>query len=92
MHQRIAASKLRVNRACEDWFQEYEEYHRKDGQLVKERDDLLSATQKGIMMRRYARPVELHGTSTSYNPATIARRRPQQAQRLNPWTGQPVYG
>lgn len=92
MHERIAASKFRVNRDCTDWFEEYEEYHRKDGQLVKIRDDLLSATQKGIMMRRYARPVELQGTRYSFNSAQAKRRRPTQAPELNPWTGRPVYG
>ena len=27
-------------------------YHRKDGRVVKERDDLMSATRYGLMMRR----------------------------------------
>ena len=29
-------------------------YHRKDGLIVKERDDLMSATRYAMMMRRHA--------------------------------------
>ncbi len=29
-------------------------YHRKDGKVVKERDDLMAATRYGMMMIRYA--------------------------------------
>jgi hypothetical protein len=34
-------------------------YHRKDGQIVKLRDDLMSACRQAIMMRRFAKPVML---------------------------------
>lgn len=30
-------------------------YHRKDGQIVKLMDDILSATRYGIMMKRFAK-------------------------------------
>lgn len=40
-----------------DWLDEYRTYHRKDGQVVKEADDLLSATRYAWMMRRLARPL-----------------------------------
>lgn len=36
-------------------------YHRKDGRIVKECDDLLSATRYGLMMLRYARTSEQSG-------------------------------
>jgi hypothetical protein len=42
-----------------DWFQEYGQYHRKDGLIVKVHDDLMSATRIAHMMRRYARAVPL---------------------------------
>ena len=41
-----------------DWFEEIRIYHRKDGKVVKEYDDLMSATRYGIMMLRYARSVQ----------------------------------
>ena len=38
-----------------DWFEEFRTYHRKDGLIVKLRDDLMSASRIGVMMLRYAR-------------------------------------
>ena len=49
--------KWRVASHLADWFEEYRLYHRKDGLLVKERDDLLSSSRIAMMMRRYARPL-----------------------------------
>ena len=37
-----------------DWWEEFRLYHRKDGGLVKEGDDLMSATRYAIMMLRFA--------------------------------------
>ena len=37
-----------------DWFEEFRLYHRKDGKVVKEGDDLMAATRYGIMMLRFA--------------------------------------
>jgi len=37
-----------------DWFEEYLNYHREDGKLVKEMDDLVAATRYMRMMKRYA--------------------------------------
>jgi phage terminase large subunit-like protein len=42
-----------------DFFEEFRLYHRKDGQIVKERDDIISAIRIGVMMKRYAKPVSL---------------------------------
>lgn len=36
------------------WFDEFRTYHRKDGKIVKLKDDLLSASRYAYMMRRYA--------------------------------------
>jgi len=35
-------------------------YHRKDGRVVKENDDLLCATRYGVMMLRHARTPEAY--------------------------------
>ncbi len=43
-----------VFRHLEDWMSEFRLYHRKDGKIVKERDDLMSATRYAIMMKRFA--------------------------------------
>jgi hypothetical protein len=37
----------------DDWLEEYRLYHRKDGLLVKENDDALSASRYALMMRRH---------------------------------------
>jgi hypothetical protein len=37
-----------------DWFEEFRLSHRKDGRIVKERDDLMSATRYTVMMLRFA--------------------------------------
>lgn len=36
------------------WFEEFRLYHRKDGQIVKLRDDALCASRMAVMMRRFA--------------------------------------
>ena len=45
-----------------EWWEEFRLYHRKDGIVVKEHDDLMSATRIGVIQRRSARPVPLGGT------------------------------
>ncbi|KKK48751.1 hypothetical protein LCGC14_3141960, partial [marine sediment metagenome] len=40
---------------CTRWFEEMRLYHRKDGQIVKQYDDLMDATRYAFMMRRYAK-------------------------------------
>ena len=54
MLERMQTGRLMVAEHLTDWFDEFRLYHRKDGQIVKERDDLLSATRYGMMMKRYA--------------------------------------
>ncbi len=52
-----------------DWWEEFRLYHRKDGKVVKEFDDLLSATRYAWMMRRHAVPEggEEYGDERSYH-------------------------
>ncbi|MBN9461709.1 MAG: terminase [Burkholderiales bacterium] len=38
-----------------DWFSEYRTYHRKEGKIVKEHDDLMDAGRYGYVSRRFAR-------------------------------------
>lgn len=54
MLERMQTARLKVARHLHDWFEEFRLYHRKGGKLVKEGDDLLSATRYGIMMLREA--------------------------------------
>lgn len=51
-------SKWKVSRSCVCYLEERRLYHRKDGEIVKLRDDTLSAARYGMMMRRYFKPFE----------------------------------
>jgi hypothetical protein len=50
----MQTGRFKVFRQLTDWFAEKRHYHRKDGKIVKERDDLLSATRYAVMMLRFA--------------------------------------
>lgn len=52
MLERFQTRRLRVFSHLEDWFSEFRLYHRKDGIIVKEDDDILSATRYALMMLR----------------------------------------
>lgn len=54
MLDRMQSDRLKVFSHLADWFEEFRLYHRKDGKIVKLRDDLLSATRYGVMMIRHA--------------------------------------
>ncbi len=53
---RMETGRLKVFLHLLEWFDEFRLYHRKNGLIVKERDDLMSSTRYGIMMRRFAKP------------------------------------
>lgn len=55
MDERMTTGRYKVAAHLRDWFEEYRSYYRKDGKLVKIRDDLMSASRIGVMMKRYAR-------------------------------------
>ena len=54
MLDRMQTGRFKVFSNLEEWFEEFRLYHRVEGKLVKERDDLMSATRYGVMMRRFA--------------------------------------
>jgi phage terminase large subunit-like protein len=54
MDERMRTGRFKVAAHLTDWFQEYRSYHRKDGQIVKIKDDLMSATRIAVMMKRKA--------------------------------------
>lgn len=54
MFDRMQTGRFKVFDNLTDWFEEYRLYHRKDGKVVKLRDDLMSATRYGVMMIRMA--------------------------------------
>ncbi len=55
MLERMQTGRFKVFQHLQDWFQEFNLYHRKDGLIVKENDDLLSASRYALMMKRWAK-------------------------------------
>jgi phage terminase large subunit-like protein len=52
---RMKTGRFKVAAHLADWWEEFRLYHRKDGVIVKEGDDLMSATRYALMAIRYAR-------------------------------------
>ncbi len=55
MLERMQTGRFKVFSNCDDFFQEFRMYHRKDGKVVKKMDDILSAVRYGLMMKRKAK-------------------------------------
>jgi phage terminase large subunit-like protein len=55
MLERMQTGRFKVFSNLDDWFSEFRLYHRKDGKVVKEMDDLMSATRYALMMKRKAK-------------------------------------
>lgn len=56
MLDRMQTGRFKVFGTCGEWLEEFRLYHRLDGKIVKERDDLMAATRYGVMMMRFAVP------------------------------------
>ncbi|MGH8446876.1 MAG: terminase large subunit domain-containing protein [Solimonas sp.] len=54
MLERFQTGRLKVASHLNDWFEEFLMYHREEGKVVKEMDDLISATRYLLMMLRHA--------------------------------------
>lgn len=55
MLDRMITGRFKVFRTCGSFLEERRIYHRKDGKIVKERDDVISAARYAVMMKRFAR-------------------------------------
>lgn len=58
MLERMQTGRWLVFSHLKEWFEEFRLYHRKDGRVVKEYDDLMSASRYALMDIRFARPAE----------------------------------
>lgn len=54
MLQDMQTGKFKVFDHLNDWFEEFGTYHRLEGKIVAEDDDILSATRYAYVMKRYA--------------------------------------
>jgi Terminase RNaseH-like domain len=57
MLDRMESGRFKVFKHLNDWWEEFRLFHRKDGKVVKEGDDLMSATRYALMMLRYAQTI-----------------------------------
>jgi len=55
MLDRMLTGRFKVFKTCGAFLEERRIYHRKDGKVVKERDDVISAARYAVMMKRFAR-------------------------------------
>jgi phage terminase large subunit-like protein len=69
---RMQTGRFKVFAHLLDWWDEFNLYHRKDGLIVKENDDLMSATRYAVMMRRFAK-VKGQKPQRAFTP-TMARQ------------------
>lgn len=81
MLQRMQTGRLKIDETLTNWRDEFLTYHRKDGKITKQNDDLLCATRYGLMMLRYAQSKEtevyfsdrygrhVHGDNTTWMTA-----------------------
>lgn len=60
MLDRMQSGRFKVFKHLNDWWEEFRLYHRKDGKVFKEGDDLMSATRYGVMMLRHAQTATAH--------------------------------
>ena len=51
---RMQTGRFKVFSTCGEFLEERRMYHRKDGKVVKERDDTISAARYAVMMKRFA--------------------------------------
>ena len=54
MLDRMQSGRFKVFKHLNDWWEEFRLYHRRDGKVVKEGDDLMAATRYAIMSLRHA--------------------------------------
>jgi len=70
MLEAMQTGRFKVAAHLEDWFEEFRLYHREEGLIVKEFDDLMAATRYAWMMRRFAEPLGGH----QWSPIDYPRR------------------
>lgn len=73
MLERMQTGRWKVFRTCGGWMDEFRLYHRKDGIIVKQFDDLISSSRYGYMARRHAEPDtgDAFGGPLQYPPSGV---------------------
>lgn len=72
MFDRMQTGRFKVFSHLNDFFEEFNLYHRKDGIIVKQGDDILSAARYAMMMKRFAIVHHGKGKTTMQMPIAHA--------------------
>jgi hypothetical protein len=78
---RERAGKWKIARSMTCYLEERRLYHRKEGEIVKLRDDVLAAARYGMMMRRYFKSMDECGGAVPGTAAFSAWTRRQNDPR-----------
>ncbi|MBL0848957.1 MAG: DNA packaging protein [Candidatus Liberibacter ctenarytainae] len=70
MLDRMRSGRWKVFSDCQDWLEEFRQYHRREGRVIKEKDDLICASRYALMMKRFAL-VQSLASSWKYIPRTV---------------------
>ena len=71
MLDRMQTGRFKVFSTVQEFFEEMRLYHRKDGRIVKERDDLISAARYALMMKRFA-TTKPNDAAMKFTPRKVA--------------------
>ncbi|MBY7649609.1 MAG: DNA packaging protein [Candidatus Liberibacter europaeus] len=70
MLDRMRSGRWKVFSECQDWLEEFRQYHRREGRIIKERDDLICASRYALMMKRFSIP-KPSNSSWKYIPRKV---------------------
>jgi phage terminase large subunit-like protein len=87
MLTRMRDGRFKVASHLSDWFEEFRSYHRKDGQIVKLNDDILSATRIAVTARRHAKAGNIGRGHQHSNYGFGGPIRSRVVPSFNPLTG-----
>lgn len=71
MLMRMETGRFKVFNHLNEFFDEFRLYHRKEGQIVKEFDDIICACRYALMMLRYATPLVPVGQAPNSTPGGV---------------------
>ncbi len=71
MLERMEQGRFKIFKDCTMWLEERRGYCRKDGKVVKERDDVISASRYAIMMLRHAATKPIERNQSRSKPSRI---------------------
>lgn len=73
LDERMQSGRFKVAAHLSEFFEEYRLYHRKEGKIVKLKDDIISALRIAVMAKRFAKPVVLGGFRAAREMPRLAK-------------------